>query len=136
MMEEREDELAGTGFEDEESVDMDELSFDDDEQVVRAGDRRPDEELFGEQSARRVRTAGLTGAADPDHDPTNDDLTPENLIPDDGARSPREAGSVKPNDSALRSVRADEVGLGKGLDEAELGRVNPLDGKPWDGPAP
>ncbi len=135
MMEEREDELAGTGFEDEKSVDMDELSFDedDDEQVARAGDTRPDEALFG---ARRARSAGLTGGANPDHDPTNDDLTPENLIPDDGARSPREAGASNANDSALRPVRGDEAGLGKGLDEAELGRSNPLDGKPWDGPAP
>lgn len=134
---EEKDELTGTGFEDEESFEMDELSFEDedDDQVIRAGEAPSDEDLFGVQSPRRARTAGLTGAALPDHDPTDDDLDPETLIPDDGARSPREAGSINPNDSALREVRGDEIGLGKGLDEAELGRVKPLDGKPWDGPA-
>jgi hypothetical protein len=33
----------------------------------------------------------------------------------------------------MKVVDASEIGAGTGLDEAELGRVDPLDGKPWDG---
>lgn len=40
-------------------------------------------------------------------------------------------GPEEEND--LRVVDADEIGAGTGLDEAELARVDPLDGKPWDG---
>lgn len=33
----------------------------------------------------------------------------------------------------LRVVRKNEIGAGGGLDEAELARVDPLDGEAWDG---
>lgn len=135
MTEEREDDLTGTGFEDEYAAETDELSFEDNERPAKAGDARPVDEVLDEQPARRVQHAGLTGAAELDHESTDDDLSPETLMPEDGARSPNERGSGKPNDVSLRKVREDEIGEGKGLDEAELGRAKPLDGKPWDGPA-
>jgi hypothetical protein len=65
-----------------------------------------------------------------DNSSTDDDLTPENLIPDDGSRSPRESGGSVPADEILSIVSEDEIGEGYGLDEAELARVDPLDGKP------
>ncbi|RYY75459.1 MAG: serine kinase/phosphatase [Gammaproteobacteria bacterium] len=68
-----------------------------------------------------------------DEEPTNDDLTPEILIPDDGARSPHEPGGTVPSDESLSIVGEDEIGEGYGLDEAELARVDPLDGKPAEG---
>ena len=65
-----------------------------------------------------------------DNNGTDDDLTPENLIPDDGSRSPHEPGGSIPSDESLSIVNEDEIGEGYGLDEAELARVDPLDGKP------
>ncbi len=44
--------------------------------------------------------------------------------------------SGKPADRDLRIVRGNEIGAGGGLDEAEEGRVHPLDGKPWDASDP
>ncbi|MGQ9425123.1 hypothetical protein ACXYTJ_06735 [Gilvimarinus sp. F26214L] len=53
---------------------------------------------------------------------------------DDPASQPAQSPSG-PEEGAddLRVVDADEVGAGRGLDEAELARTDPLDGKPWDG---
>ncbi|ROL78983.1 serine kinase/phosphatase [Pseudomonas vranovensis] len=62
-------------------------------------------------------------------DPTDDDLEPETLIPEDGARSPGEAGADHPADWDLSVVDEDDIGGGNGLDEAELARRDPLDGK-------
>ena len=64
-----------------------------------------------------------------DNKSTADDLTPENLIPEDGSRSPHEPGGSIPQDESLSIVTEDEIGEGYGLDEAELARVDPLDGK-------
>lgn len=79
---------------------------------------------------------GLTGAATQsesaheDH-VSLDDLSPDTLFDESGARSPHEPGGSGPADEALRSVEENEIGGGSGLDEAELGRSAPLDGKPW-----
>ena len=43
-----------------------------------------------------------------------------------------ELGVTGPEED-LKVVDAEEIGGGNGLDEAELGRADPLDGKPWDG---
>ena len=64
-----------------------------------------------------------------DNRSTDDDLTPENLIPEDGSRSPHEPGGSVPQDESLSIVTENEIGEGYGLDEAELARVDPLDGK-------
>lgn len=86
------------------------------------------------ESAERAGEAGLTEASMPGHGPTADDATPETLMPDDGSRSPQEAAT----DAGAADAELTEVGKGGaggryGLDEAELGRVRPLDGKAWDG---
>lgn len=78
----------------------------------------------------RVREAGLTGASTDDHEPTDDDLSPETLIREDGARDAREEGEDNPADYDLSIVDEDEIGGGTGLDEAELADIDPIDGKP------
>lgn len=60
-----------------------------------------------------------------------DDLSPDTLYDQTGARDPREPGGDGPVDEQLREVEADEIGGGIGLDEAELARSAPLDGEPW-----
>lgn len=110
---------------------MEPLDFDKSEPQRRVGDAVAPEQSR-EFSPQRVREAGMTSASMPDHQPTDDDLSPETLIDEDGARSPREAGDDGgPLDRRVRLVGAAEAGTGRGLDEAELGRVDPLDGKPW-----
>jgi hypothetical protein len=76
---------------------------------------------------------GLTEASQPGQGPTNDDLTPETMIPEDGARHPFERGHYLAADTDLEIVDAQHIGAGGGLDEAEEARLDPLDGKSWDG---
>ena len=83
--------------------------------------------------ARRAEDIGLTGGAEPGEGPTDDDLAPETLIREDGARHQFEPGDSAPADRDLETVSAEEIGAGEGLDEAEEARLDPLDGKPWDG---
>jgi hypothetical protein len=109
---------------------MEELHFDEDEDTGRIGDRVPEGELEHEFPDKRVREAGMTGASTPDHHSTDDDLDPENMIDEDGARSANEAGKNRPADWDLSVVDEDDIGGGDGLDEAELARHDPLDGKP------
>ncbi|MFJ7140415.1 serine kinase/phosphatase [Pseudomonas protegens] len=85
---------------------LEELHFDDDEPVARS-------------------SASLTSDGSSD-----DDLSPETLIREDGARSAREAGADKPADWDLSIVDGADIGGGTGLDEAELAHRDPLDGKP------
>lgn len=103
------------------SAEQDELDFDD---AVEPSfqDLAPDYEfeLLDEESDSETV----------DNNGTDDDLTPENLIPEDGSRSPYEPGGSIPSDESLSIVSEDEIGEGYGLDEAELARVDPLDGKP------
>ena len=103
------------------SAEQDELNFDNaDEPSFQ--DLAPDYEfeLLDEESNSETV----------DNNGTDDDLTPENLIPEDGSRSPYEPGGSIPSDESLSIVSEDEIGEGYGLDEAELARVDPLDGKP------
>lgn len=87
-----------------------------------------------DESTKRAGEAGMTEASLPGHGPTDDDATPETLMPDDGSRSAAEAGTnADAADSQLTEVGRAEAGGGYGPDEAELGRSRPLDGKPWDG---
>lgn len=86
------------------------------------------------ESAQRASEAGLTEASMPGQGPTADDATPETLTPDDGSRSAEEAATpANAADNELTEVGEAGAGGRYGLDEAELGRVKPLDGKPWDG---
>ncbi|MBO9549191.1 phosphotransferase system, HPr-related protein [Pseudomonas sp.] len=114
-----------------------ELDFNDqDDHEGRAGDERPAVEVAQEFPARRVAESGMTGGealSDSLHEDgvTYDDLSPDTLLDETGARDPHEPGSGGPADQALRRVGADEIGGGIGLDEAELARSAPLDGEPW-----
>jgi hypothetical protein len=111
---------------------MEELDFDQgDEPTGRIGDLIPEDELEQELPDRRVREAGMTGASTADHHPTDDELDPEVLIREDGARSAKEEGRGTPMDTQLSDVDEVDIGGGNGLDEEELAHRKPLDGKPW-----
>ncbi len=81
---------------------METLDFDEEEPAVSAI-LSPEGELQHEIPDQRVREAGLTGASTDDHHSTDDDLSPETLIHEDGARSPNEPGEDLPADPMLRS---------------------------------
>lgn len=116
---------------------IEQLDFDQhrDDRKGRIGDEVPASELENEFPAERVAEAGMTTGEVPGGHTTMDDMAPETLIPDDGARSPRERGHGGPADQELSVVSEHEIGADVDLDEAEEGRKHPLDGKPWDGPA-
>ncbi|NIF28976.1 phosphotransferase system, HPr-related protein [Pantoea sp. Tr-811] len=102
----------------------------------RIGDERPADEVAREFPAKRVAESGMTGGealSDSLHEDgvTDDDLSPDTLLDETGARDPHEPGGVGPSDQTLRQVDAEEIGGGIGLDEAELARSAPLDGEPW-----
>jgi hypothetical protein len=103
----------------------------------RIGDERPPEEVEREFPAQRRREMGLTGGetlgdSAVEDGVSMDDLAPETLIDEDGTESPLEPAGSTPADRQLHIRRENEIGGGIGLDEAEEGRVHPLDGKPWD----
>ncbi|KPX00835.1 MULTISPECIES: hypothetical protein [Pseudomonas syringae group] len=106
---------------------METLDFDE-EEPGRIGDLIPEDELQHEIPDQRVREAGLTGASTDDHHSTDDDLSPETLIREDGARSPNEQGEDVPADLDLTVVDEDDIGGGNGLDEEEMAILDPLDG--------
>lgn len=114
-------------------AEIDELDFEEEERPSKAGDTPDPADVQHYRAAERAREAGLSGAAVPDDDYTNDDLTPENLIAEDGARSSKEPGGEEPAEWDLTEKY--DVGGGHGFDEAELARRDPLDKKPWDGDA-
>jgi hypothetical protein len=118
---------------DEEANEVSDLCFDDDGSTARIGDPLSATEIARQQPPKRTREAGLTAASHPGEGVTEDDLSPETLMAEDGANSPDEPGQGAPNDRTFKRVRAEEIGSGRGLDEAELARVDPLDGKAWDG---
>ncbi|MDB6049301.1 MAG: phosphotransferase system, HPr-related protein [Pseudomonas sp.] len=109
---------------------MEELDFDEEEPTARIGDLIPEDELAQEIPDERVREAGMTGASTSDHHSTDDDMSPETLIDEDGARSAHEAGEDHPADWDLSIVDENDIGGGDGLDEAELAEFDPMDGKP------
>lgn len=105
-------------------AEADELDFEDDLPTPGFG-----EELELQDYDPGAGEAGLTEASHPGEGPTDDDLDPEILIHEDGARSEYEEqqGNLDPTDKTLSIVSGDEIGAGGGLDEAELARVDPLD---------
>ncbi|KAB0499412.1 serine kinase/phosphatase [Pseudomonas moorei] len=106
-----------------------ELDFDDEEPDARIGDELPDNEQAQQMPRRRVREAGMTGASTADHEPTDDDMSPETLIREDGARDAHEAGNGDQADWDLSIVDENDIGGGNGLDEEEMARRDPLDRK-------
>lgn len=107
---------------------MRELDFDQEDQTAEIGDELPRRKRDLLMPDERVREAGLTGASTDDHESTDDDMSPETLIHEDGARDAREAGEDNPADFDLSIVDEDEIGGGNGLDEAELADIDPVDG--------
>lgn len=91
-------------------------------------DEDEDEDPMG--SVEELHFDEDTPNVDVGFDPTDDDLEPETLIPEDGARSANEPGANHPADWDLSVVDQSDIGGGNGLDEAELARRDPLDGKP------
>jgi len=108
---------------------MRELEFDDDEYDARIGDELPEAEREQLMPDERVREAGMTGASMDDRQPTDDDMSPETLIREDGARDAQEAGEDEQADWDLSVVGENDIGGGDGLDEAEMADIDPLDGK-------
>lgn len=115
-----------------------ELDFSDrhDEREGRIGDERPAGEVAEEYPPRRVAESGMTGGETlsdslNEDNVTLDDLSPDTLYDQTGARDPREPGAGGPADKTLRRVDEHEIGGGTGLDEAELARSAPLDGELW-----
>lgn len=108
-----------------------------DERQGRIGDERPAREVNEEFPPRRVAESGMTGGealSDSLHEDnvTLDDMSPDTLFDESGARDPYEPGTDDGlADKTLREVGANEIGGGIGLDEAELARSAPLDGEPW-----
>lgn len=107
-------------------AEADELNFDNDEPTPGF-----EQQNTATENDPGARNAGLTEASQPGNGPTNDDLTQETLILEDGARSQYEPdqGSLEPADKTLSIVKDTEIGAGGGLDEAELARIDPLNRK-------
>ncbi|WP_339508527.1 serine kinase/phosphatase [Pseudomonas sp. RL_35y_Pfl2_P42] len=105
-----------------------ELDFDDGQPSAKIGEALPERERQQLIPEDRVREAGMTGASVADHEPTDDDMNPETLIHEDGARDADEMGEDHQADWDLSVVDEDDIGGGNGLDEAELARRDPLDG--------
>ncbi|WP_434457934.1 hypothetical protein JQR85_04335 [Stutzerimonas urumqiensis] len=116
---------------------LEQLDFSDrrDERRGRVGDEMPEAEAEDRYPPERVAEAGKTAGEVVDDTTTMDDLAPETLILEDGARSSSERGHGLPVDRDLTVVSEHRIGADVDLDEAERGRYEPLDGKPWDGPA-
>ncbi|WP_420230907.1 serine kinase/phosphatase [Pseudomonas sp. ABY48] len=108
---------------------MHELEFDDEQPSAKIGDELPQGEREQLMPRERVREAGLTGASTDDHESTDDDMSPETLIREDGARDASEAGDEEQADWDLSVVDENDIGGGDGLDEAEMADIDPLDGK-------
>lgn len=107
---------------------MHELDFDEETPSGKIGDELPVTERERLMPRDRVREAGMTGASTEDHESTDDDMSPENLIREDGARDAHEAGEGEQADWDLSIVDEDDIGGGNGLDEAEMAEHDPIDG--------
>lgn len=107
---------------------MRELDFDQEEPTAPIGEEIPPRERKHLMPDERAREAGMTGASTDDHEQTEDDMSPQTLIREDGARDAQEAGEDEAADWDLSIVEEDDIGGGNGLDEAELAKRDPLDG--------
>jgi hypothetical protein len=107
---------------------MHELDFDEETPSGKIGDELPQTERERLMPRERIREAGMTGASTDDHESTDDDMSPETLIHEDGARDAHEAGEGGQADWDLSIVDEDDIGGGNGLDEEELAQQDPMDG--------
>jgi hypothetical protein len=95
------------------------LVLDDDTAPARAGERLSSAERRKEIPAKRVRTAGMTGADFPSPRTSEENVTDDDLAPETLLHERRDADEL-PNDQVMKIVEIDEIGAGAGLDEAEL----------------
>ncbi|MHC8288759.1 serine kinase/phosphatase [Pseudomonas sp. XS1P51] len=102
---------------------MHELDFDEEEPSAKIGDELSQTERERLMPQHRVREASTD-----DNESTDDDMSPENLIHEDGARDAHEAGEGEQADWELSIVDEDDIGGGNGLDEAEMAQRDPIDG--------
>src|SRR3546814_17362082 len=98
---------------------MNEVEVDEKEPCEKIGDELTENDHEQLMPRERVREAGLTGASTDDHESTDDDMSPETLMREDGARDTHEAGDDEQADWDLSVVDEDDIGGGDGLDEAE-----------------
>ncbi len=90
-----------------------ELDFDEEEPSARIGDLIPEHERAQKMPDERIREAGMTGGSTDDHESTDDDMSPETLIREDGARDSREEGEGDQADWDLSIVDEDDIGGGQ-----------------------
>lgn len=116
---------------------IEQLDFNDrnDDRSGQVGDLKSPEQIAREEPDKRVREAGQSGGetlgiGENEDGVSMDDLSPETLIDETGARSPNEPGGTVAADWDLSIVDEADIGEGYGLDEEELAHVKPLDGKP------
>lgn len=107
-------------------AEADELDFENDQPAP--GFEQPELTVKNDPTARN---AGLTEASQPGEGPTNDDLTQETLILEDGARSQHEPeqGCLESADHTLSIIRDNEINAGGGFDEAETAKTEPWNRK-------
>lgn len=105
---------------------LDELNFSDDAEPSFATAQREVDESDTVEERQELDERGERHTNPDEIDPN--ELTPETLIKEDGARSPHEPGGSIAAEEDLSVVGIDNIGAGYGLDEEELARVQPLDG--------
>jgi hypothetical protein len=93
------------------------------------------DDLTEDESERTEKYAGPHGLAG--SETSTDDANAIDAVPDreepESPESPSDLYTKTADMDDLRVVGPEEAGTAEGLDEAELGRVKPLDKKPWDG---
>ena len=107
---------------------MRELDFDEEPSNAILRDELPEHLRRPTAPRQPAVEAGLHETTTDDDESTDDDLTPGNLIREDGARDAQDVGEGNQADWDLSIVDEDEIGGGNGLDEAELARRDPVDG--------
>lgn len=107
---------------------MRELDFDEEPSSAIIRDELPDHLRKRPEPRQPAAEAGRHEPTTDDEESTDDDLTPGNLIREDGARDAQDVGEGDQADWDLSIVDEDEIGGGNGLDEAELARRDPVDG--------
>ncbi|UTW09194.1 serine kinase/phosphatase [Pseudomonas benzenivorans] len=88
----------------------DDLDLEDGEDAL-LDDRDDEHDVIEEFEHSQRREAGLNEDAPPGHGPDKDDADLEDLILEDGARSPFEEGSDLPADHELNVIDEDDFGL-------------------------
>lgn len=107
---------------------MRELDFDEEPSSAIIRDELPEHLRKPPMPRQPATEAGMHETTADDDESTDDDLTPGNLIREDGARDAQDIGEGDQADWDLSIVDEDEIGGGNGLDEAELARRDPVDG--------